>query len=294
MHFTGQVYRHPMEASTQLLEVTAGCSHNKCSFCTMYQNTKFGVSTMDHVEADLIELKAMNVPIRRMFLVNGEAFVLSTERLVEIGELIGQYFPDIEMITSYASIQNLRNKSVEDLKRLRKLKFNEFHIGLESAFDPALKMMNKGFTVAEAYENLQKLKDAGMDWDVHVLTGFAGKGNGDIHIKETVKLINKFKPYMVSVMPIAVTKGTALEAIRDQGDFVECTELEKLEEEKMLLRLLDYDGLDEAQFFGSHNYNLIPVSGKLSQRKEIIDYIDEKIALIDKKILNNVSQRAAI
>jgi len=294
MHFTGQVYRHPMEGSTKLLEVTAGCSHNKCAFCTMYRNTKFGVLQIDHVEEDLIELKAMNVPVRRIFLVNGEAFVLSVARLIEIGQLINKYFPEIEIITSYASIQNLKNKSVEDLKVLRNLKFNEFHIGLESAYDPALKMMKKGFTVAEAYENLQKLKDAGMDWDVHVLTGLAGKGNSDLHIKETVKLINKFKPYMVSVMPIAVTKGIELEAIRDRGEFIECSELEKLEEEKMLLRLLDYDGLDEAQFFGSHNYNLIPVSGVLSRRKEIIDYIDKKIATIDDDILNNVSQRAAI
>lgn len=294
MHFTGQVYRHPMEAATQLLEVTAGCSHNKCAFCTMYRNTKFGVSPVDHVEEDLQELKASNVPVRRIFLVNGEAMVLSGRRLIEIGELIHKYFPEIEMITSYASIQNLKNKSLEDLKRLRELKFNEFHIGLESAYDPALKMMNKGFKVEEAYENLQKLKDAGMDWDVHVLTGFAGKGNGDVHIKETANLINKFKPYMVSVMPLAVTNGTELEGIRDRGEFVECSELEKLEEEKMLLRLLDYEGLDKAQFFGSHPYNFIPVSGSLSQRNEIIEFIDKKIAATDEKILNSVVPRASI
>ena len=283
-----------MEASTELLEVTAGCSHNKCAFCTMYRNTKFGVSPADHVEQDLKELKERNSKVRRIFLVNGEAMVLSAVRLIEIGQLIHQYFPEIEIITSYASIQNLKNKSVDDLKVLRKLKFNEFHIGLESAYDPALKMMNKGFTVAEAYENLKKLKDAGMDWDVHVLTGFAGKGKSDVHIRETAKLINEFKPYMVSVMPTAVISGTELEGIRDSGAFVECTELEKLEEEKMLLRLLDYQGLEEAHFFGSHHYNLIPVSGKLCYINEIIEFIDKKMAMIDGTVLNSVVPRMAI
>ena len=294
MHFTGQVYRHPMEGSTQLLEVTAGCSHNKCTFCTMYRNTPFAVSPMEHVEEDLKELKKMGRSIKRIFLVNGEPFVLSANKLIVIGELINSYFPEIETITCYASIKNLKNKSLEDLNKLRSLKYNQFHIGLESAYDPALKLMNKGFTQAEAYENLQKLKEAGIQWDAHVLTGLAGKGNGEIHIRQTAKLINEFSPYMVSVMPTAATGGSDLEILRNNGEFVECTEVEKLEEEKMLLELLDYDGLDDAYFFGSHNYNLIPVSGSLKHRKKIIKHIDEKINELDDGTLNSVAHRAAI
>lgn len=294
MHFTGQVYRHPMESSTQLLEVTAGCSHNKCTFCTMYRDTKFSVSPKAHIEEDLEELKSMGRPIKRIFLVNGEPFVLSADKLIEIGEKINSYFPEIETITCYASILNLKNKSLEDLKKLKSLKYNQFHIGLESAYDPALKQMNKGFTQSEAYENLKKLTDAGIQWDAHVLTGIAGKGKSEIHIKETVKLINAFAPYMVSVMPTAVTTGSDLVALRNNGEFVECTEAEKLEEEKMLLELLDYHGLDDAYFFGSHNYNLVPVSGSLKHRKKIISHIDEKIKELDDNTLNRVVQRAAI
>lgn len=291
MHYTGQVYRHPMEGQVPLLEVTAGCSHNKCSFCTMYLETPFKVSPLAHVEADLQELKNSGRKITRLFLVNGEPFVLSAKKLIEIGELINHYLPEIETITCYASIKNIKNKTVEELKQLRALKFNQFHVGLESAYDPALKQMNKGFTQAEAYENIEKLVQAGIEWDAHVLMGIAGKGKGHIHIEETVKLLNKFPPYMVSVMPTAVSIGAPLEKMRDDGDFIECTELEKLEEEKMLLRSLNFR---EGYFFGSHNYNLVPVNGLIKNKEAIISHIDNEIANMEEDLLNSVLRRANI
>lgn len=291
MHYTGQVYRHPMEAYTPLLEVTAGCSHNKCSFCTMYRETPFRVSPMEHIEEDLKELRSRESSVKRIFLVNGDAFVLSTEKLVTIAEKINAYFPEIETITGYTSIKNLNSKSLEDLKKLKALKYNQVHIGLESAYDPAIKQMNKGFTQAEAYENLEKLTKAGIEWDALIMTGVAGKGKGKIHIEETAKLLNTFPPYMVSVMTTSVSEGSELEILRDRGEFVECTELEKLEEEKLLLKLLEQE---DGYFFGSHNYNLVPVSGPLKDKQEIIEVIEKRISNIDDAILNSIILRDSI
>lgn len=291
MHYTGQVYRHPMEAYTPLLEVTAGCSHNKCSFCTMYRETPFRVSPMEHIEEDLKELRSRESSVKRIFLVNGDAFVLSTDKLVTIAEKINAYFPEIETITGYTSIKNLNSKSLEDLKRLKALKYNQVHIGLESAYDPAIKQMNKGFTQAEAYENLEKLTKAGIEWDALIMTGVAGKGKGKIHIEETAKLLNTFPPYMVSVMTTSVSEGSELEILRDRGEFVECTELEKLEEEKLLLKLLEQE---DGYFFGSHNYNLVPVSGPLKDKQEIIEVIERRISNMDDAILNSVILRDSI
>ncbi|MFI3174973.1 MAG: radical SAM protein [Bacillota bacterium] len=295
MHYTGQVYRHPIEADTPLLEVTAGCSHNACAFCTMYRETKFRVSPLAHVEEDLQELKSTGRKIKRIFLVNGEPFVLATEKLVEIGKLINQYFPEIETITCYASIKSLRTKTVEDLRRLKELKFDELHIGLESAYAPAILQMNKGFTAEEAYENIEKLKKAGMIWDAIVMTGVAGKGNGEIHIRETAKLINQFPPYMVSLMTTSVSTGTLLEELRDEGKFIECTELEKIEEEKLLISLLDFTKEErDVLFFGGHNYNLIPFNANFSQKEEMIQYINLQLQRIDEKLLHSAYQRANI
>ncbi len=290
MHYTGQVYRHPIEAATPLLEVTAGCSHNKCSFCTMYRETPFKVSPLSIVEEDLKELAAHNASINRIFLVNGEPFILATSKLIEIGKLIRKYLPKVETITCYASIKSLKNKSFEELKELRKLGYNELHIGLESAYEPAVTQMNKGFTTKEAYENIEKLVAAGFDWDAIIMTGVAGKGKGKIHIEETAKLLNKFPPYLVSLMTTSVSTGTPLEKMVDKGDFIECTELEKIEEEKMLIKLLDFD----AYFFGGHNYNLIPINAPLSKKEEILQYIDKKLTEIDPALLNSSYRRANI
>ncbi len=114
--------------------------------------------------------------------------------------------------------------------------------------------MNKGFTKAEAYENIAKLKEAGFEWDAIVMLGVAGKGNGEIHIRETAKLLNTYPPYLVSIMTTSIADDTPLEKMRNDGDFVECTEREKIEEEKLLLELLEFD---DAYFFGGHMYNLI-------------------------------------
>ncbi len=291
MHYTGQVYRHPIEAETPLLEVTAGCSHNKCSFCVMYRETPFKVSQYEDIEEDLKELKATYGSLRRIFLVNGEPFILSTDKLVKIGEMIASYFPEIETITCYASIKSLKNKTLDDLKKLKALKFDELHIGLESAYEPALIQMNKGCTFAEAYDAIEKLTLAGMRWDSIIMLGVAGKGNGDEHIKQTADFLNKFPPYLVSIMTTSVSTRTELERMVQNGEFIECSELEKIEEEKELLNLLNFENAD---FFGGHYYNLIPINGILSEKDAIIKYIDRQVSKIDKNVLNSVLSRANI
>lgn len=292
MHYTGQVYRHPIEGYTPLLEVTAGCSHNKCSFCTMYRETPFRMSPLAHVEEDLKEMKEQEgYPIKRIFLVNGEPFILSTEKLLAISELIHKYFPEIETITCYASIKSLKNKSIEDLKRLKAAKYDQLHIGLESAYDPAIKQMNKAFTSEEAYENIGKLAEVGIKWDAIVMLGVAGKGNGEVHIRQTAELLNKYPPYLVSIMTTSVSEGTPLETMRDKGEFIECTERECIEEEIALLKALTFD---DAYFFGGHNYNLIPINAPLSKKGEIIEKIEEYMDRIDPKVLDSIKERASI
>ncbi len=289
MHYTGQVYRHPIEGNNPLLEVTIGCSHNKCSFCTMYRETPFSVSPLADVEEDLIEMKGIyGENLKRIFLVNGEPFILSTDKLVQIGELINKYFPNIDTITCYASIKSLKNKSVEDLKKLKALGFNDLHIGLETAYDPALAQMNKGFTQKEAYECIKRVKDAGMRWDAIIMTGVAGKGKGEIHIEETAKFLNTFPPYMLSIMTTSVSSGTPLEAMRDNKEFIECTEREKIEEEIMLLKLINFE---DCYFFGGHYYNLIPINSYLTGKQEIIRAFEEKMKTLPDYILNGVEPR---
>ncbi len=95
MNYTGPVYRPPYEANTLLLEVTVGCAHNKCTFCTMYRDVKFSIAKQDQIERDLKEAGILYPNVRRIFLVNGDAFVLSGRRLKVIAEKIHKYLPKV-------------------------------------------------------------------------------------------------------------------------------------------------------------------------------------------------------
>jgi len=280
MHQTGQIYRPPSEAATPRLEVTIGCSHNKCKFCTMYRKTSFRISPLADVEEDLKELRKQGDKIPRLFLTNGDPFVLSTEKLVEIAELVHRYLPEVEILTCYASIQNMKAKSLEDLKLLKSHGYDELYIGLESAYVPAVEMINKGFTVEEAYDNMKKLTEAGMRYNALIMMGIGGKGKSAENVKETAKLLNTYKPYRVSALSTSVLKGSELAELRDKGEYIELTEREMVEEEKMLLRSLD---IEDCIFFGSHPYNLIMVSGILPRdRNKMIHYLDSEMAAWDR------------
>ena len=157
--------------------------------------------------------------------------------------MVHQYLPEVEVLTCYASIQNLKAKSLEDLKLLKSAGYDELYVGLETAYAPAVKLINKGFTVEEAYENIGKLKEAGMKYS-------------------------------------AVLRGSELEELCNKGEYVQLTERELVEEEKMLLRALK---INDCIFFGSHPYNLITISGVLPQdREEIIKHLDSEMAAWDR------------
>ena len=117
MKYTGQVYRPPFEARSLLLQVTRGCSHNSCSFCTMYRDVPFGIESFEQIGEDLKEARELFPAARRVFLENGDAFCLSAERLARIAEMVHEYLPLTEIITMYASVLNIRDKTDAELKK---------------------------------------------------------------------------------------------------------------------------------------------------------------------------------
>lgn len=280
MHYTGPVYRPPLEAYTPLLEVTYGCSWRKCSFCTMYHEQKFGISPIEDIESDLKEMSEQYPKnLKRIFLVNGDAFVLPARKLLEISELIHKYFPEIECISCYASVRNIKSKSDEDLRKLKEAKFDSLYIGLETAYDPALEQMKKGYTAKDEYIQLKRLEDVDMEYNSLIMLGVAGRGNCKAHIEETLKLVNRFKPKRILVTSTSLQENTPLSDMRDAGEFVEATEREILEEELMLLENLEMD--DDCLFFGSHPHNLIGFTQYLKYKDDMVKKLKEAIRKID-------------
>ena len=296
MHYTGPVYRPPPEANTPLLEVTYGCSWEKCSFCTMYHSQKFGISPLDDIKEDLEELSAYYPKdSKRIFLVNGDAFALQSKRLLEIADLIHQYFPDVDCISSYASIRNIKPKSSDELSRLRKAGYNELYIGLETAYEPALKQMRKGYTQKDEYEQLKKLQDAGIEYNALLMLGVAGIGKYKENAIATVELLNTFKPKIVGPLSTAVQKDSYLNELKQKGEFIEASEREMIEEELLYLENLKMD--DDCFFFGSHPYNLIRFSDTFKNKNRMIENLRDKLNEIDEKypgVLDSVLSRGSL
>lgn len=265
MHYTGTIYRPPFEARSLLLQVTTGCSHNRCSFCTMYRDGQFGVEPLEQIEEDLNEARKYVPNVTRVFLENGDPFALSADRLEAIAVMIHAYLPKIETIAMYASIKNVIGKTDEELKRLRTLGINELNIGVESGLDDALSYMIKGYTAKQAIYELNRLGAAGIDYGANIILGCAGAGRHHENAAATAALLNETKPYLIFTGTLHADPGCPLYEDMKNGDFVESTFGEYLDEEEELLELLD---LKDCYLFGLHPSNIVRMHGNLPEDKQ--------------------------
>ena len=260
-------FRPPFEAGSFLLEVTEGCSHNRCSFCTMYRDQQFRILSIDEIEEQLFAAKISADKISRVFLENGDAFALSAEKLSVIAEMVHSYFPKVRTISMYASVKNIIRKSDSELKQLASLGIGDLNIGIESGYDKALKMMEKGYSAKDAEEQLLCLKDAGISFCANIILGAAGSGSSYNNARETAKLLNRTKPYLIFTGTIHADEGCPLYDQMKDGRFEECTFEEYFYEEEVLLNMLE---LPETYLFGLHPSNVLLVQGKLGTDKDKI------------------------
>ena len=273
MNLTGIVYRPPYEANSFLLQVTKGCSHNRCTFCSMYPGVPFAVCPMEEVEADLEEGARYCPDVTRVFLEHGDAFVLSSDRLLAIAEAVHRKLPKVETIAMYASIQNIRTKTDAELRELRACGIHGLDIGVESGLDAALTYMNKGHTAKEAREQLLRLTEAGMDYSFNAILGCGGAELWQENADATADLINAVQPHLLFIGSLHAEPGCRLFQDMKDGVFHECTIGQLLDEQERLIRRLD---LRNTYYFGSHPSNLVPLQGRLpEQKQDMIDVIRE-------------------
>ena len=237
MHYTGPVIRPPHEANSILLEVTVGCTHNSCRFCTFYYDTPYRVAPKKQVEHDLQEAKRRNPFAKRLYAVGGDPFTLRTGKLIDLAQLIRQYFPNIN-IGMYARVDSMYNKTVEDLKRLKAEGINDLVIGIESGDDEVLSQMDKGYSSADIVRECLKLEEAGIAYRVIFLGGLAGKGNGERNARNTAHVLNQLHPTHMYMTSVAVQMESALYQDVLDGRFTEASEYERIAETLSLIKQL--------------------------------------------------------
>ncbi|MBR1742936.1 MAG: radical SAM protein, partial [Lachnospiraceae bacterium] len=164
MHFSSGINRPPYEAQDGYLQVTSGCSHGKCEFCTFYKDAPFRVSPLEEIEADIRELAESGWVFKRLYLQGADPFILSYERLMEIADMVYQYLPWVTSIGGYARVDNLKNKSVDELRKLKEAGYSNFYFGNETGDDFLLERMNKGYKAEVIVEELSKLDEADMEY----------------------------------------------------------------------------------------------------------------------------------
>jgi len=292
MHYEGTTYRPPPEADSLLLQVTVGCAHNQCNFCDMYRDVTFRRILMDQIEADLQEARAIYPKAERIFLVNGDSFVLRTKYLKEIAGRIKKVFPECRTISMYASIRNIKAKSDGELTELKNLGINDLYVGVESGWDQVLSHINKGHTVAEARYQLNRLHHTGINHIANLMLGVAGIGNGLENASFTAVFLNQTHPSLIWVGTLAVFEGTELHAEMERGLFIQATEIEILEEEKALIDAIE---LENVPFYGVHPTNTVRISGRLTKDKQkMLAQIDDGILRYGQTALSNSFARTSL
>ena len=256
MHYEGHCIRPPSEAQSILLQVTVGCSHNKCTFCGSYKDKRFRIKDDEVVFRD-IDWAARNLRhCRRLFLMDGDALIIPQERLLRIMEEINRRMPWLERIGTYANAKSIHKKTSDQLRELADRKLGIVYLGLESGDDQVLRAVNKGATAEEMIQRGRKVKQAGIRLSVTVLLGIAGSEGSLRHAKATGEALAAMDPDYAGALTVMLIPGTPLEEASRNGAFRLPDQREILAELAVMLR---HTELSHGLFISNHASNYLPV-----------------------------------
>lgn len=282
LHFTGQVWRPPYEANSQLLQLTSGCTWNRCRFCSLYHGTKFRMSPLSEIEEDLQVISRYQPRARRVYLTGGNPFALSYNRLMDVALLLRKYLTRLESFGMFARVTDITPKTVGQLRDLHHLKLDNINIGIETGDDETLAFMNKGYTGHDITEQLSKLEQAGIRYNVVYLTGLGGKGNGMRNAINTAQVLNRLHPYIINVVSLTVFPESRLYVDVMNGAFAEEPEKERLVEIRTLIDRLTVS----TNILGNTVSNVLPFTGALPQDKvRLVNEFDDAVRRCDENAL---------
>lgn len=275
LHFDGQIWRPPYEASSQLLQLTSGCTWNRCKFCSLYHGTPFRMSPLSEVEEDLKVIQQWQPKARRVYLTGANPFALSYNKLVDVALLLRKYLPYMVSFGMFARVTDISQKSVEELKNLRHLKLDGLNIGIETGHDPTLDFMDKGYHAQDIIEQLRKLEVADIRYNIVYLNGLGGKGKGIESAIATANVLNQLNPYIVNIVSLTIYPESKLHDEVVKGNFEEEPELERLMEMRTFIDTLKI----KTNLLSNHISNTVPITGALPEDKAaILRKFDKAIA----------------
>ena len=282
MHFTGTVYRNPYWPTWPLLEITQGCTHNRCKFCTMYRDVPFRMTPMEWIEEDLRELAQSDPGATTIQLLSANPLVLTFDRLAPILEMIRRYLPKMESVYLAGRVSDLKNKTVDELKKLKKLGMKEISLGVESGDDWTLDRIGKGYHAEDVLEQCHKLEEAGIAYWMTFLNGVAGRSHSREHAIHSAEIFSQCRPMVVGTGGLTLFPGTPLLEEAKSGAFDPLSEKEMLEELRIFVENLNVD----CAFITHHTVAAnLTGPGFLRRKDRILAALDDAIAHGDQERL---------
>jgi radical SAM superfamily enzyme YgiQ (UPF0313 family) len=277
MDYEGFIIRPPSEAYSLLLQVTVGCSHNKCTFCGTYRQKKFRIKPLEQIKKDLREASSYE-DVEKVFLCDGDALIIPQPRLVEIFELINENLPNIERIGTYANAKSILRKSVEELKKLKELGLQIIYLGVETGNKELLKEIHKGVTYEQMVDAGRRVKEAGIALSVTVLLGLGGIEKSIPHAMDTAKILTDMDPDYVGALTLMFVPETEVYEDYLAGRFALPDKFGFIRE---LYLMIEKSHFTDCYFTSNHASNYLSVKARLPREKEKIlkmigSVIDEK------------------
>lgn len=265
MRYEGRVFRPPSEAYSLIVQVTVGCSHNKCTFCDMYKEKRFHLRKLEDVLEDFNIARRQYRYIERVFLADGDALIRKTEDLAVILKHIRKIIPECRRVTSYGSPKSILTKSPEDLALLHSLGLEMIYLGLESGNEQVLKHINKGVTVEDIVRAGQMVKDAGMKLSVTAISGLGGTEMWKEHAIDTAKAFSRMKPDYIGLLTLMFEGDVPLRRECEEGKFHLLTAPQVAKETLLMLEHIDSEG---SVFRSNHASNYLTLKGTLNRDRE--------------------------
>lgn len=275
LRYEGAVYRPPSEAYSLIIQVTLGCSHNKCTFCSMFKDKKFKIRTIEDIFEDLEMSRQHYKYVRRIFLADGDALILKTQDLEKILIKIKELFPECERVSMYGTPGDILRKSEEDLIKLKNLGLKIIYLGVESGSDEVLQDINKGVTSEEMIEAGKKIMRTGIKLSVTLISSLGGKEKWKQHAVESARVISEINPDYLGLLTLMVEPNTEIYDKIRNGEVTLLSPKEVMIETREFIKNLE---VDNCVFRSNHASNYAPLAANLNEDKErLLEELDSII-----------------
>ncbi len=290
MKYEGMIFRPPSEADSLILQVSVGCSYNRCTFCAAYQGKIFRIKSFEEIKEDMDEASSYRSRIRKVFLADGNALSIPQKELRRILGYLKVKLDKLERVGIYANSKDILGKDVEELRELKRLGVGIIYLGLESGNQEVLKRIRKNATVDQLIRAGRRVKESGILLSVTVILGLGGTGSSQVHAEDTGKVLSEMDPDFVGALSLMVVPGTPIEREIETGKLILPTPFGLIQE---LETMIENCHFTQCFFASNHASNYLPLRIRMpEEKKEALRRIREVLLKKDPALLRPEFLRA--